>query len=479
MGKRRFQGISLRRDTEIREIRNEKCFRQNYEDVRSVGLIAQKADGILISRMKKRSVSNMNILVIGGGGREHAICKALKKSARVEKLYCLPGNAGIEEIAICDRYIAATDFEAIKAFIQKCGDIDMCVVAPDDPLALGLVDELDAMGIPCFGPKKDAAVIESSKAFSKNLMKKYDIPTAEFAVFDVEDAAIRYIKKQSNYPVVVKADGLALGKGVLICEDESSAIRAVHEIMGVKTFGDAGKRVVIEAFLKGREVSVLTFTDGETVVPMLASQDHKRALDGDRGLNTGGMGAFCPSPFYTDALAETAMQTIFLPTIRAMKSEGRKFKGVLYFGLMMTESGLKVLEYNARFGDPETQVVLPMLKTDLTEIMSAVIEERLGSVHIEWEKGACACVVMASGGYPLKYEKNKEITVGELPSGSEIYHSGTRRDNGKLFTNGGRVLCVSAKGKTLKEAVDTAYKGVRNVRFEGAHFRNDIGKGLK
>lgn len=420
----------------------------------------------------------MNVLVIGNGGREHAILLALRKSKRVGKLYCMKGNAGTAEIAenVNVDYMNA---EAVKNYALEHPEIDYYVVAPDDPLALGLVDELESIGKRCFGPHKNAAIIEASKAFSKNLMHKYGIPTAEAQTFDDYDKALSYIREKGA-PLVLKADGLALGKGVLICDTLKQAEEGLKEIMLDKSFGKAGNVVVIEEkmqglkYTPGEEVSVLAFTDGKTIVPMITSCDHKRAYDGDEGLNTGGMGTFSPCPFWTEELEKEVLETIMIPTMNAMNAEGRTFKGCLYFGLMRTNKGMKVVEYNSRFGDPETQVVLPMLKTDLLDIFEAVTDERLADIKIEWEKGACVCVVLASGGYPLSYAKGKEITVGDIGD-AVLVHAGTAIKDGKLVTNGGRVLGVVAKGKTLEEARLKAYNAVDNISWENMHYRKDIG----
>ena len=420
----------------------------------------------------------MNVLVIGSGGREHAILLALKKSKKVGKLYCMKGNAGTAQIAE-NVDVDYMNVEAVKKFAAEHPEIDYYVVAPDDPLALGLVDELENMGKRCFGPRKNAAIIEASKAFSKNLMQKYGIPTAEAETFSDYDKALEYIRRKGA-PIVLKADGLALGKGVLVCDDLKHAEEGLKEIMLDKSFGSAGNVVVIEECLKGlkyipgEEVSVLAFTDGKTIVPMITSCDHKRANDKDKGLNTGGMGTFSPCPFWTEELEKEVLETIMIPTMNAMNAEGRTFKGCLYFGLMRTDKGMKVIEYNSRFGDPETQVVLPMLKTDLMEIFEAVTDERLADVNIEWEDGACVCVVLASGGYPLSYVKNKEITVGDI-SDVQLVHAGTAVKDGKLVTNGGRVLGVVAKGRTVDEPRKKAYKAVENVKWENMHYRTDIG----
>ena len=419
----------------------------------------------------------MKILVVGSGGREHAIIRKLKESPRVDKIYAAPGNGGISKDAECVN-IGAMDKQGIVNFAKE-NEIDIVFVAPDDPLAAGLVDDLLGSGIRAFGPKANAAVIESSKVFSKNLMKKYNIPTAEYEVFDDPEKAIKYIEKKDKYPVVIKADGLALGKGVIIAKDHDEAKAAVKEIMEDKKFGDSGNNVVVEEFLTGPEVSVLAFTDGIALKPMVSSKDHKRAYDNDEGLNTGGMGTISPNPYYTDEIAEICRKKIFEPTVAAMNSENRTFKGCLYFGLMITPDGPKVIEYNARFGDPEAQVVLPRLKTDFVDIIEAVIEDRLSQIDIEWTNDASACVVMASGGYPLAYQKGIEISGldenGQV-SGAVVYHAGTKFEDGKFLTNGGRVLGITAKGKNLDEALDKAYAAVDKISFEGAHDRTDIGK---
>lgn len=421
----------------------------------------------------------MNVLVIGNGGREHAIIAALAKSPSVDKIYCMKGNAGIAQLAECVD-VDYCNLEAVGDWVDAHTDVEYTVIAPDDPLALGLADELEKRGHRVFGPNKRAAEIESSKAFAKMLMKKYGIPTAAYEIFDDYEQALRYIEK-SKFPLVLKADGLALGKGVLICENLQQATDGLKQIMLDKAFGAAGNKIVIEEYLTGKEftpgeeVSVLTFTDGKTIVPMIPCCDHKRAMDGDRGLNTGGMGTFTPCPFYTEEIAQEVKDKILLPTVRAMNAEGRPFKGVLYFGLMRTPDGMKVVEYNARFGDPETQVVLPMLKTDLMEIFQAITDERLADIKIEWEEGACVCVILASGGYPQKYAKGKSITIGELDQDILLYHAGTTNENGILKTSGGRVLGVCAKGKTVKEAREKAYRNAEKISFEGMQYRKDIG----
>jgi len=419
----------------------------------------------------------MNILVVGGGGREHAIVMKLAESPKVDKLYCTPGNGGIAKYAECFD-VKATDIDGVVALAKEVS-ADMVVVAPDDPLVLGMVDALNENGFRAFGPDKAAAIIEGSKVFSKNLMKQYNIPTAKYEVFSDAQKAIDYIKAENTYPTVVKADGLALGKGVIIAQNFEEAKDAVTSIMEDKIFGQSGSNIVIEEFLTGPEVSVLCFTDGKTVSPMVSSMDHKRALDNDEGLNTGGMGTVAPNPYYTEAVAKECMDTIFIPTIEAMVKENRKFKGCLYFGLMLTPNGPKVIEYNCRFGDPETQVVLPLLKTDLVDIFDAVIDEKLDSLNIEWEKGAAACIILASGGYPKKYETGKEISGLDAKGQAEnvlVYHAGTKLDGEKFLTSGGRVLGVTATSDNLKSALDSAYKSVEAISFEQMHFRKDIGQ---
>ncbi len=419
----------------------------------------------------------MDILVVGGGGREHAIIKSIKKSPLCGKIYCLPGNGGIAADAECVA-IGANDIQAITTFAAE-KKVDFAIVAPDDPLVLGAVDALEAAGIPCFGPNKAAAIIEGSKAFSKDLMRRYGIPTAVYRTFDNAEEAIKYISEQNSYPTVIKADGLALGKGVIIAENFEDAKAAVKSIMLDKTFGESGNRVVIEEFLTGAEVSVLAFTDGKTIKPMVSSMDHKRALDGDKGLNTGGMGTIAPNPYYTKSVADECMEKIFLPTIKAMNSEGRTFKGCLYFGLMITSKGPKVIEYNCRFGDPETQVVLPLLKSDLLKIMISVSNGTLSETDVVFSDGAACCVVIASGGYPQHYEKGKKIDFGGVQESDAhlIYHAGTKLDEkGNLVTNGGRVLGVTAIGKDLSEAVQKAYQAAEKIKFEGSFYRKDIGQ---
>ncbi|MHC1694555.1 MAG: phosphoribosylamine--glycine ligase [Eubacteriales bacterium] len=416
----------------------------------------------------------MDILVVGGGGREHAILDCLKKSPRCGKLYAAPGNGGIASIAQC-LPIKATDIEGIiKAAKELC--VDLVFVAPDDPLVLGMVDALEASGIRAFGPRANAAIIEGSKVFSKELMKKYGIPTASSEVFNDADKALQYIKAQDKYPVVIKADGLALGKGVIIPSDYDGAVQAVRTIMTDKAFGKSGDRVVIEEYLVGPEVSVLAFCDGKTVVPMVSAQDHKRAYDRDEGPNTGGMGAFSPSRVYTDDIARDCMERIFIPTVKALQAEGRPFKGVIYFGLMLTAEGPKVIEYNARFGDPETQAVLPKLKTDFIDIIDAVIDEKLDTISIEWDDSPSVCVVMAAGGYPVKYTSGHEITgLDSLGGDITVYHAGTKLENGKILTSGGRVLGVCAKGNVFEDAIKKAYEAVDKIHFKDAHYRRDIG----
>lgn len=416
----------------------------------------------------------MSVLVIGGGGREHAICVALAKSPKTGKLYCIPGNAGISQVAECVPSVGVMEFEKIADFIAEHKDITMTVVAPDDPLAAGLVDYLEERGFRAFGPRANAAIIEGSKAFSKYLMTKYGIPTADYKEFTDYDDAAEYVRG-AEYPLVVKADGLALGKGVIICQNAQEGEEAVREMMVDKKFKDAGKKIIVEEFLTGKEVSVLCFTDGQTIVPMVSSQDHKRAHDNDEGLNTGGMGTFSPSKVYTPQLADAVYRDIILPTMNAMNCEGRPFKGVLYFGLMITKKGAKVLEYNARFGDPETQVVLPRLKTDLYEIFDAIIDGRLSDVDIQWTDDACVCVILASGGYPESYKKGVPITIGKLPGDIVLYHAGTAFKDGKLVTSGGRVIGVTAKGKDIEEARKKAYDAIKNIHFDGMFYRHDIG----
>ncbi|MCH3962416.1 MAG: phosphoribosylamine--glycine ligase [Solobacterium sp.] len=419
----------------------------------------------------------MKILVVGSGGREHAIIHKLLENKEIEKIWCAPGNGGIASEAECVD-IKATDVEGMVKFAKE-KQADFCVVTPDDPLALGMVDEMEKQGIPCFGPKAKAAVIEASKAFSKNLMKKYGIPTADYQIFDDAKKALQYIEEKNTFPIVLKADGLALGKGVLIAESLADAKAAIRELMIDRMFGTAGNTVVVEEFMEGPEVSVLAFTDSKVIRPMISSMDHKRADDHDEGLNTGGMGTIAPSPYYTEKIAQQCMDEIFLPTMYAMNAEDRAFKGCLYFGLMLTETGPRVVEYNCRFGDPETQVVLPLLKGDLYTIMKACHDETLDKVKIDWSDEHCACVIEASGGYPVKYTKGYEIHgLDEHGQHDDvyIYHAGTKLENGKYYTNGGRVLGVTALGNTLDDALKTAYSAVDEIGFENMHCRRDIGR---
>ena len=419
----------------------------------------------------------MKLLVIGSGGREHAIVRALKKSPKANEIHVLPGNGGISEDAVCAP-IAATDIDGAVAYAKEHG-MDFAVVTPDDPLCLGMVDAMEAAGIPCFGPDRRAAEIEGSKVFAKGLMKKYGIPTAAYEVFDNVEEALKYVES-APAPIVVKADGLALGKGVVVAMTREEAAAAVKNAMIDRAFGESGARVVIEEYLEGPEMSVLSFTDGSTLVPMVASMDHKRALDGDEGPNTGGMGAIAPNPYYTSEVAAECMEKIFLPTVRAMNAEGRPFRGCLYFGLMLTKDGPKVIEYNCRFGDPETQAVLPLLKTDLLDVMEAVAAGRLSEINVEWLDKCSCCLVLASGGYPKAYKKGLPIsglTGGQLPgSGVEVFHAGTKKlPDGSLVTNGGRVLGLTAVADTLREAVETAYSAAEKIGFEDMHYRRDIG----
>lgn len=423
----------------------------------------------------------MNILIIGGGGREHAIIHTLSKSVKTDKLYCAPGNGGISTLAECFPEVKATDLEGVVALAERLKP-DYVFVAPDDPLVMGLVDMLNEKGFKTFGPKANAAILEGSKAFSKSLMKKYNIPTAAYETFTDEEKAVEYIKSKNSFPAVIKADGLALGKGVIIAKDLDEAKAAVYSMLVDGKFGKSGSEIVVEEFMEGTEVTVLAFTDGKTVKPMVSSMDHKRAFDNDEGLNTGGMGTVAPNPLYTDKIAEECMEKIFKPTIAAMSAEGRPFKGCLYFGLMLTKDGAKVVEYNSRFGDPEAQVVLPLLDTDFVDIIEAVWEERLEELDINWSKKSCACVVIASGGYPEKYETGKEISGlnsdGQWIAGDGVYvyHAGTKTDGSKFYTTGGRVLGVTALGDNLKTALDKAYSAIGVISFENAHFRKDIGK---
>ena len=419
----------------------------------------------------------MKVLVVGSGGREHALVLKLLESPKVTEVYVAPGNGGMSAVAT-PVAIKATDIPAMVEY-AKAAAMDFVVVAPDDPLVLGMVDAMEEAGIPTFGPNKAAAIIEGSKVFSKGLMKKYGIPTAAYETFDDEEAAVAYLKAQNSYPTVIKADGLALGKGVIIAQNEKEALDAVHAMMSDHIFGASGSHVVIEEFLEGPEVSVLSFTDGKTLVPMISSKDHKRALDNDQGLNTGGMGTIAPNPYYTPEIAQRCMEEIFLPTMEAMKAEGRPFKGCLYFGLMITKNGPKVIEYNCRFGDPETQVVLPLLKTDLFEIMEAIHEERLGELDIQFSDQCAACVILASGGYPQKYQTGYAISGLDKKGQAEgvtVYHAGTKLENGQFLTAGGRVLGVTALGDTLEDALAHSYEAVKGITFEHCHYRTDIGK---
>ena len=418
----------------------------------------------------------MKVLVVGGGGREHALVRKIKESKKVDEIFCTPGNGGISYDAKCFD-VAATDIDGVVNLAKEI-KADLVVVAPDDPLVAGMVDALNEAGFKTFGPRANAAIIEGSKVFSKELMQKYNIPTAEYKVFDNAEEAIEYIKERNEFPTVIKADGLALGKGVIIPENLDDAIVGVKEIMEDKIFGASGNNIVVEEFLTGPEVSVLAFTDGKCVKPMVSSMDHKRALDGDKGLNTGGMGTVSPNPYYTQEVAKECKDKIFIPTINAMNNEGRTFKGCLYFGLMITPKGPKVIEYNCRFGDPETQVVLPRLKTDIVDIFEAIDSETLSDLDVEWSDDACACVIMASGGYPKSYPKGIEITGlanGQL-DGVTVYHAGTKLQDNELVTSGGRVLGVTALGDTLENALKKSYDAVEKIHFEGAHYRRDIGK---
>lgn len=414
----------------------------------------------------------MDLLVVGGGGREHAIIKKLRENDKVDHIYALPGNGGIAADAECVA-IDAKDIEAIATFAQE-RQVDFAVVAPDDPLVLGAVDKLHALGIPCFGPESAAAMIEGSKSFAKELMQKYGIPTADYTVINSYEEAQVYLQ-QAAYPLVIKADGLALGKGVFIIEDQETALATAKRILVDKMFGASGDKIIIEEFLTGPEVSVLAFTDGHTIVPMVSSMDHKRALDGDAGLNTGGMGTVAPNPYYTEQVAKRCMEEIFLPTVKAMVQEGRPFKGCLYFGLMLTAKGPKVIEYNCRFGDPETQVVLPLLESDLLEIMLAVEEERLSQIDIKFKQGASCCVIMASDGYPQSYQTGYPI-IDNSPQEAIVYHAGTKLVDGQVVTAGGRVLGVTAIADDLPTAIDKAYQAVGQISFANAYYRHDIGQ---
>ncbi len=418
----------------------------------------------------------MKILVVGSGGREHAIVWKLAQSPNAEKIYCAPGNYGISKLAECVD-IKVGDFDALTAFAKE-KEIDLTVIGPDDPLVDGIVDAFEKEGLRVFGPRSNAAIIEGSKVFSKELMKKYNIPTAAYEVFEDSSSALAYIREQDTYPTVIKAEGLALGKGVIIAQNYDEAADAIADIMDKKIFGDSGNRVVIEEFLTGPEVSVLSFTDGKTIVPMVTAQDHKRAYDNDMGPNTGGMGTFSPSRTYTEEMAQYTYDNILVPTMNALNAEGRTFKGIIFFGLMMTPKGVKVIEYNARFGDPETQVVLPRLKTDLLEIFNAVVDERLSEVKVEWADNAAVWVICASGGYPKKYETGYEITgidAAESRGDVTVFHAGTKELEGKCSTAGGRVLGVTALAENLDKAIKKAYEAVEDIKFTNMHYRKDIG----
>ncbi|MDR1906598.1 MAG: phosphoribosylamine--glycine ligase [Clostridiales bacterium] len=416
----------------------------------------------------------MNVLIVGGGGREHAIAWALKKSPKVNKIYAVPGNAGIAEIALCYPEIKSGDFDKIAEFLKKRKDIGLTVVAPDNPLADGLVDFFNERGHRAFGPVKSAAQIESSKAFSKQFMKKYEIPTARYEVFDDYVEAVKYALS-SKHPLVIKADGLAVGKGVYVCENTRESKHAIDELMQNKKFGKSGEKIIIEEFLEGPEITILAFSDGKTFAPMVSAQDHKRVFDDDKGPNTGGMGAFSPSRFYTADVAKDFKENIMKKTLDGFKKEGIIFKGVLYFGLMLTSEGLKVIEYNARFGDPETQVVLPRLKTDILDIFNACVDGTLSKLKIEWEKNCCVCVILASGGYPGEFEKGLPITVKDIDDDVMLFHAGTAKSGRKLITDGGRVLGVTVCGKSIVDARAKAYKNIESIKFENMHFRKDIG----
>lgn len=421
----------------------------------------------------------MKILIVGSGGREHALAWKIAQSPKAEKIYCAPGNAGIAEYAQCVD-IKAMEFDKLAAFAKK-EQIDLTVVGMDDPLVGGIVDVFEAQGLRIFGPRKNAAILEGSKAFSKDLMKKYGIPTAAYENFDDPEAALNYLETKAEFPIVLKADGLALGKGVLICQNLEEAKAGVKAIMEDKQFGAAGNRMVIEEFMTGREVSVLSFVDGKTIRPMTSAQDHKRAGDGDTGLNTGGMGTFSPSPFYTKEVEEFCEKYIFQPTVDAMAAEGREFKGIIFFGLMLTQKGPRVLEYNARFGDPEAQVVLPRMKNDIVDVFEACIDGTLEKTDLQFEENACVCVVLASSGYPVKYEKGYEIRGLESfkdKDGYYVFHAGSAFRDGKIVTNGGRVLGVTAKGEDLKAARANAYEAVQWIDFDNKYYRNDIGKAI-
>ncbi len=416
----------------------------------------------------------MDVLIIGGGGREHTLAYTLKKSPKVDKLFCLPGNGGISDIAECIG-IGVMEFDKIVEFLKNTPSIGLTVVGPDDPLAAGLVDTLTENGFRTFGPSAAAALIEASKAYSKDLMKKYGIPTAGYEVFTEYRQAVEYVRKQ-KFPLVVKADGLALGKGVIICNNIREAENAVYDMMVTERFGKAGTKIVVEEFVIGQEVSLLAFCDGKTIKPMISSQDHKRVFDGDRGLNTGGMGAFSPSKIFDAAKAERTYRDIIVPTMNALNAENRKFKGVIYFGLIISEDGdIKVLEYNARFGDPETQVVLPLLETDLFDIMNAIIDEELDGIDIEWANKSAVCVMATSGGYPLEYQKGYKITIGKLDEEIILFHSGTKKVDSDFRTAGGRVIGITAVGDSLEECRKKVYRNISKISFEGMHYRKDIG----
>ncbi len=418
----------------------------------------------------------MKILVVGSGGREHTIVWKLSQSPNAEKIYCAPGNYGISKLAECVD-IKVDDFDSLTAFAKE-KEVDLTVVGPDDPLVAGIVDAFEKEGLRVFGPRANAAIIEGSKVYSKELMKKYNIPTAAYEVFDNSADALNYVKEQNTYPTVIKAEGLALGKGVIIAQNYDEAAEAIADIMDKKIFGESGNRVVIEEFLTGPEVSVLSFTDGKTIVPMVTAQDHKRAYDNDMGPNTGGMGTFSPSRTYTDEMAQYTYDNILVPTMNALNAEGRTFKGIIFFGLMMTPNGVKVIEYNARFGDPETQVVLPRLKTDLLEIFNAVVDERLADVNVEWDDNAAVCVICASGGYPKNYQTGYEITgINDAEGRGDVtvFHAGTKGVDGKCVTAGGRVLGVTALDENLDKAIKKAYEAVGDINFTDMHFRKDIG----
>ena len=421
----------------------------------------------------------MKVLIVGGGGREHAIAYCVAKSSKVEKMYCAPGNAGIAELAECVP-IGAMEFDKLVTFAKE-KEIDLAIVGMDDPLVGGLIDEFEKAGIRAFGPRKNAAILEGSKAFSKDLMKKYNIPTAAYENFDDPEKALEYLRTEARFPIVLKADGLALGKGVLICKDLKEAEDGVKEIMEDKKFGNAGNTMVIEEFMTGREVSVLSFVDGKTIRTMTSAQDHKRAQDGDQGLNTGGMGTFSPSPFYTEEVDEFCRKYVYQPTVDAMAAEGRPFKGIIFFGLMLTADGPKVLEYNARFGDPEAQVVLPRMKNDIIEVMEACVNGTLDQVDLQFEDNAAVCVVLASDGYPVKYEKGIPMYGFENFKGKDGYycfHAGTKLKDGQIVTNGGRVLGITATGKDLKEARKNAYEATEWITFANKYMRHDIGKAI-